>query len=696
MAVSVGARTSAPEKRDISRNVGPSARRFRPDIQGLRAIAVSLVVLYHAGLPLISGGYVGVDVFFVISGFLITQHLDREVAISGRISLVRFYGRRARRLLPSAALVVVATLVFARLVMPYSQLASLTRDAIYSSFYGLNWHLAIEGVDYQNASAPPSALQHFWSLAVEEQFYVVWPLLIILTTALAPRRWKRAVMSVAICALTASSLYLSVTTTSTDGPFAYFGLHTRAWELGVGALTALALPRLLRLSDLACRALGFAGVVAVVGSAFVFTEATPFPGSAALVPVLGAAAVIVAGGRLVDRSAESRLLSHGVMQHIGKTSYAWYLWHWPMLILLPMWVGRDLNLPERLEVVVLAYWFAVLTYFLENASARSLWSTARWVVSGLGLSVVMATVAALIATFLPSVQGQGDAVFASELTSGDLDVVQAAVVEGLTVKAVPSNLTPSLADAPEDSPFEGSADCFADLPVTESPQCTYGAKNGKRVAVLVGDSHADQWLNALGTQAEANDWKIIQLTKAACPVTRIPIDNDVLGRAYTECATFQENRAQQVAKIRPDLVIASQADPIGLTNGIAADEWATTTREELEELAGDTAQVVYLGDSSLSNDDPVVCLQKSLDNAQACITPRFNGEGMRSYYEALGSEMNDNKIRYVPTLDLMCTEDLCPPIVEGMLTHRDPGHITRTYAQWLTTMFAPIFTTETS
>jgi hypothetical protein len=306
------------------------------------------------------------------------------------------------------------------------------------------------------------------------------------------------------------------------------------------------------------------------------------------------------------------------------------------------------------------------------------------------------TVSTIIATFLPSVQGNGAAVIASDLSSADGKIVQAAVVKGLAVKAVPSNLKPSLVDAPTDTPFEGSAECFADLPDTVSPQCTYGDETGKRVAVLVGDSHADQWLNALSTQAETRDWKIVQLTKAACPVARLPIVNDDLGRSYTECATFQANRDRQVAAIRPDLVIASQADAIGLTNGFTAEKWATSTRTELEDLAGSTAQVVYLGDSSLSDEDPVTCLQKNLTNAQACITPRFNGDGMRGFYTALGLEMTQNDVRYVPTLDLMCTDTLCPPTVEGMVTHRDPGHITRTFAQWLTTMFAPIFSTETS
>jgi peptidoglycan/LPS O-acetylase OafA/YrhL len=241
----------------------PMVRRFRPDIQGLRAIAILLVVLYHADVPRVDGGYIGVDVFFVISGYLITGQLVRELATTGRISLSEFYLRRVRRLLPSAVVVILSTLLVARAFAPPLFTIPLSVDAIFAALYTLNYRLAAEGINYQNAGASPSAFQHLWSLGVEEQFYICWPLLIIFAV-LVTHRWWRDLLPLMFLGVVGVSLYISQYLLATDAPMSYFSVESRAWEFGIGALLALASGMLSRIRPKIRTGLLFAGLGVII------------------------------------------------------------------------------------------------------------------------------------------------------------------------------------------------------------------------------------------------------------------------------------------------------------------------------------------------------------------------------------------------------------------------------------------------
>jgi peptidoglycan/LPS O-acetylase OafA/YrhL/cellulose synthase/poly-beta-1,6-N-acetylglucosamine synthase-like glycosyltransferase len=338
----------------------PTLRSWRPDIQGLRAVAVLLVVLYHAHVPFIRGGYVGVDVFFVISGFLITGILVREVEQNGKISFANFYSGRFKRLALPATLVVAVTLVADRVWDSLFQVRPLATDAIFTALYGINYRLAQEGVDYQHASTAPSPLQHYWSLAVEEQFYATWPLLIMLCVWLA-RRHHDKVLTGTITAVIAVSLYCCVKLTETDQPMAYFSIHTRAWELAVGALIAMLARYLVHMPDWLASAMSWVGLTGIVATGVIYTDDTPFPGSAAIGPVVATGMVIAAGCRQ-SRSSAELLLNCRPMQGIRKISYAWYLWHWPLLLIIPMKIGYDLPWGFQIEITILALWLAILTY----------------------------------------------------------------------------------------------------------------------------------------------------------------------------------------------------------------------------------------------------------------------------------------------------------------------------------------------
>ena len=345
-------------------------RAFRPDVAGLRGLAALVVVAYHVGMPGLAGGFVGVDVFFVISGFLITRRLLGELTGTGRLSVFRFWARRVRRLMPAAAVVAVITLLAGWVLLDPLRFRRLTVDEIYTAGYAANWHLASADTNYLTAIHEPSALQHYWSLAVGAQYYLLWPLL-LLAVAAGTRRAAPGLRMQAITVVlgvgTAASFAVCVWQTQSSQRWAYFGLHTRAWEVGVGGLLAIAAPRLSRLRGPAAAALCWLGMAGVVGAVTAFDANTSFPGWAAAVPVLGAA-LIIAGGCAAPLAGAELLLSRGLLQLLGALSYGWYLWLWPMLILAPAAVGHPLDLRHRILVCFLALGLAALSYALTRTS----------------------------------------------------------------------------------------------------------------------------------------------------------------------------------------------------------------------------------------------------------------------------------------------------------------------------------------
>jgi peptidoglycan/LPS O-acetylase OafA/YrhL len=307
-------------------------RTFRPDIEGLRAIAVLAVVLFHAGVPGIRGGYVGVDIFFVLSGFLITGLLLREHQRRGSVSLPAFYARRARRILPAATLVLIVTVLATYYWLGYIRGAVTALDGRWTAAFAANLRFALQGTDYFGHRMAPSPLRHYWSLAVEEQFYLVWPALLLLTATVARGVALRKKLVAVLAVIVIGSFGWSVVETRMDPVWAFFSPLTRAWELGIGALLALGTTWLRRLPDHLGPWLSWAGLLAVLLSLVLLTSRTAFPGYAAALPVLGTALVIIAG-TLRPASGAEAVLGRAPLQWLGKASYSWYLTHWPVLII---------------------------------------------------------------------------------------------------------------------------------------------------------------------------------------------------------------------------------------------------------------------------------------------------------------------------------------------------------------------------
>ncbi len=445
------AETPGPDRR--TRN--PS-RQFRADIEGMRAVAVLGVVLYHAHVGVLRGGFAGVDVFFVVSGYLITGLLWRELTEDRRISLAGFYGRRARRLLPASIFVIVVTALAARKWMPPLQISSVMKDGLASALYVGNYRFAINQTDYL-ANSSPSPFQHYWSLGVEEQFYLLWPLLLVAGSMVWRRQYRhqrsrwmargedgapsRMNAAALLGVVTIASLMLSLWLTHANQPWAFFSLPTRAWELGAGGLVALAAPTSRRLPRPAAAALGWGGLVVTIGSLFWINPNGPFPGTAALAPVLGTLAVLAAGEALSQRTASRpavvastpgglpeaaasaakqgpvAVLGRRPMRMIGRISYSWYLWHWPFLILAPYVLGYALHLWQNLLVAALSGVVATLSFLLLETPARtSRWLAAvprRSLLTGAAVTAVGVVTCLLVATNLPSVEGHGVAPVAS-------------------------------------------------------------------------------------------------------------------------------------------------------------------------------------------------------------------------------------------------------------------------------------------
>ncbi|MEU8243312.1 acyltransferase family protein [Actinoplanes missouriensis] len=660
---------------------------FRADIEGLRAVAVTLVVLAHAGVGRVEGGYVGVDVFFVISGFLITGLLLGEHRRSGTISLPRFYARRALRLLPVATVVVLATVAAAWFWLPATRFKGITLDALFSTFYGINWRLAAEGIDYMNATADPSPLQHLWSLAVEEQFYLVWPLLLLLTIR------SRKVLAGALGALVVLSLGLSIQQTGTAAPWAYFGSHTRAWELGIGALLAVFAVHLGRIPGRGATILSWAGLAAIGVAALTFTEDTPFPGYAALLPVLGAAAVI---------AGRNSLLGVAPMRWVGKLSYGWYLWHWPVLMIWPAALVRDPSVTLNLLFAAGALLLALGTYHLvENplrAQPKLRARAYRGLLAGLAFSLLTVGVAAVGGRFTPPLPtGPAAPGVAAELAAAaDPQARLTELIKSSTgAFRMPSNLTPSLLEPSAEMPGHYAAQCHLDYRSTKFDTCAYGDPAGDRTVFLIGDSHAAHWFPAVDAAARTEGWRLVALTKSSCQMPTIVNYSGPLKRAYTECARWREAVLARVVAEKPDLVViaSNDSDNGGLidstTGGIVSpkgqkddDLWLAGWKKTWAKLKG--FKLMQIQDTVRPTKTAPECLAENAWQIRKCDQVKTKGIVEPHRRQIIAKAAKAQGITVIDPSPWQCAAGVCPPIVGDTLVYRDGNHLSVAYARALT------------
>ncbi|GIG65024.1 acyltransferase family protein [Phytomonospora endophytica] len=684
--------SSAPTALHPRPRAEPRTAVFRPDIEGLRAVAVLLVVAGHAGIPWLKGGFVGVDVFFVISGFLITGLLVRELRGTGRISVTGFYARRATRLLPAATVVVAATLAASWLWLPGTRMAGIARDALASGVYAINFRLAATGTQYLNADAPPSPLQHFWSLAVEEQFYLLWPLLLIATAWGVRRRFRPRLIIATLAVLAAGSLWWSAAQTAVSAPWAYFGIHTRAWELAAGGLLALAAPAFAKLGRPFPALAGWLGLALVVAAAVRFDELTPFPGVAALLPVTGTVLVIAAGCAAPAEGA-GRVLGLAPFRLVGRVSYGYYLWHWPILLIAPAALGLTPSVPLNLALMVAAFGVAIASYHLveQPVRTRRVLTTRPWRGIGLGAGLTATAAAVAVVTLLvpPSLNGGAQAADPRPMVATASD--PAATLAGLLADAggpVPGNLTPGLTASADDKPAVYDDGCHLESETVAAPgPCVYGDPAGKRTIVLFGDSHAAQWFPALDTIARERGARLVSWTKSSCAVSVVGLYNELLKRPYRECGEWRERTLSAITELRPDMVVTASADADSAEPLDAPDPdraWTDGWVEAYDRLATSGAQVVHIADTPWPGGDIPDCLAADLDDTTACAADASSALKQPARRAATIAALTEAGATVIDPTPWFCAADgVCPPVVGNLLVYRDAHHMTTVWAELL-------------
>ena len=690
MTTLVRARPADPPAAPAGGSTSRPTRAFRPEIQALRALAVALVVLYHFWPGRLPGGYVGVDVFFVISGFLITGHLLREAESTGRIRLARFWARRARRLLPAAYVVLGATLVATVLVAPQSLWQQWFRETLGAGLYVENWVLARDSVDYLAAEGDPSPVQHFWSLSTEEQFYLVWPLLVVLGAVVAARRGAgtRRTTTLLLATATLASFLYSLWLTSTSPAPAYFATTTRAWQFGAGALLALWLARPARrpAADGPRSVLSWTGLAVLAGCALAYDDATPFPGTAALVPVLGTVAVIAAGAP-TGRLAPTALYTWRPVQQTGEISYALYLWHWPAIVLAPFVLGHEAGLLERVVLLVGVVLLAALTKRWVEDPARF---SQRWGLHRTRRTLV-ATAAATAALSL--VAGSGFAVtthhaneqqqLAARLVADPPECFGAEAMDPDDACDNPA-LDDVVVPAPEavSQDKAGPEKCFVGIEDSDLVDCSWGPVDDPDVphVALVGDSHARALMPAFHELVQQGRISLTVQFKSSCPWTdgRVDASGD---RART-CEEWKDELEPWLEKEAPktDVVVTT-----GYLKYLSGDDeqQAEDLADAWRPVAEKGVPIVALSDNPRHDEEPSLCLDRtrstSPDRCGVSTTQAFPDDQV---YEQAAQEVPEAS--YVDLTDLYCRDGECPAVIGGVNVYRDKHHLTSTYTRTMT------------
>lgn len=644
--------TSAGVPESDARAPSGSAGR-RSDLQGLRAVAVMAVIAYHFDIPWAPGGFVGVDIFFVLSGFFITCLLVRDVEAHGRIRFARFWANRAKRLLPNGLLLILCVLVASVVLLPSYRLPGVSEDAWSAAAFYANFHFAAQAVDYFHLDDPPSPLLHYWSLAVEEQFYVVLPVLIA-TALVLTRTTARAAVLVLLSAAAIVSLAASLIVIEDSQPDAFFHPQYRAWQLALGGLAGLLFESRGRLPE-AIRAAGaIAGALAVAASIVLLRDDLSYPGAWALAPSLGTAGVIL--GLDAGRSSQSlgRALSLPPLVAVGDMSYSLYLWHWPVAVFL-----GELSLADGAAGVVLGLAITALlasaAYYLVERPIHHMalpeQRLPRVLATG-ATAVAMVAAAALGASVLP---GRSD-----------------------------PSITSRIAEATADLGPNYKNGCHLRLDGIDQPDCRFAVLGGPRV-VLFGDSHAAQWFTALVKAGEQAGWEVNAWSKTGCPSFDVAIWYPPARSVYEECATWRNARLRSLIDDPPDLVILGNSSRYyGWVHDVVRDGpadraraeklWHDAIQETVNMLLAAGVAVVELRDTPKMYAGYRNCL--SAGDWDAC--HRARGEALDGMQGPSIAQAGYSKL---DLSDVLCERAVCRAAAGGRILYRDSEHITASHAE---------------
>lgn len=654
-----------PIETHAAQTVATRSKNFRPDIEGLRAIAILLVTLYHGGISILSGGYIGVDVFFVLSGYLITGLLVRELETTGRVNLSAFYARRARRLLPAAALMIMVTLLLAQTFYPPQELISLAKDALTTSLYSSNLWFAHNATDYLAADADKSPFLHTWSLSVEEQFYLAWPLLLMVALRNAqPGQQYRRRLLIVMTILGFTSFLAAQWLMQVAKPWAFFASPTRAWEFAVGGL-ASQLPEYWKSKyPRCCSATFWLGCIAILTAALWYDHHTIFPGLAALLPVLGTATVLISHqpGR---HHLPAFLLDNPPLQWLGQRSYSWYLWHWPILVLAQQ-LDPTLTVRGTLMCLLLSLLLADLTYSsvenpvrtyarLAGSHWRSLLAAACLMLATVGLSQMWWRTGSI------------------EANSPD------------QIK-----FTQAMQDLPQGI-YDN--DCHLNLLQSKLQRCEFGDTDSPTSIVLFGDSHAAQWFPAIEAMSQQQGLRLVTFTKSACPIAWTDTVNRQLGRRYTECSRWRKQALQKIIALHPALVVVGYYRYVSLPEeaggaAIRAQDWLEGMHHTMQMFNDAGIQVVVMRDSPRPGFDVPTCLARQAKSPWRALNCRFQRSHSLDNVEYHLIQQASQQLPYIAFIDLserICQTAMCDPFdhQHGVVLFRDAHHLTTRFVRQL-------------
>lgn len=648
-------------------------RRRIPEIEGLRGLAIALIVVYHLWFDRVSGG---VDVFFLLSGFLITGSLLGRVEGGGKIEFGRFYSRITRRIVPPAFLVLVGSLIAAVWWLPQSRWSDTWWDIVASAFYVQNWRLAENAVDYLAVQNSASVVQHYWSLAIQGQFYLLWPLVIACVALVAAvlKMSVRSVTWVAMVGIFLASLAFSVYSTSVNQAYAYFDTRTRLWEFALGGLLVLVLPymSLGRLGAIGASWLGLGGLLL---TGVVFTSGDEFPGYAALLPTVAAAALVAATHSRSD-TVVRRLLRTYPMQKLGEISYALFLWHWPVLICYLAASGNSsLGLRGGVLVIVCSVTLAIATRWLIELRLPATGLGQRTVRGGFALGGgALAIVLTASLVWYASMEWERSRIEQLQEQHAEVYLGAAWLDDAQPLPEAP--IMPDTLDAELDRMDEVRQECHQDLQNAELIMCEFGAAEAETTIVMVGASRVWHWLPAMVKAAENQDWRIVTMVKSSCLFTT---DDQVSqGQPYTSCYEWMDSVANELENNPPDLVFTT-GTRVGDDGEVLPDGYVERWRQ-LEELNIDIAAV---RDTPRVGFDVPECVDEHGPQARECGRPRADYYP-RELNEVLSEAELPSNIDFIDLTNYLCEPEFCPAVIGNVLVYRDNTHLTATYVETMT------------
>lgn len=712
----------------------PSPRRFLPEVQALRALAVGLVVVYHLYPRAAPGGFVGVDVFFVISGFLITSHLLREVQAKGRISLPAFWAARIRRIMPAAIVVILAVVAATLAWWPSSQWEQITRQGLASLLSVQNWVLAADSVDYMAQENQPTALQHFWSLGVEEQFYLLWPFVVLAAAWLAlallrlgttrksrnkrrnrktstthelhqPRAhgrhaalepggaaWGikarrlaaapvRLVAAVLFVVIIAASLASSIFLVNSGDAAAYFVTTARVWEMAAGGLLAAVLPAAGWAARGWIRRITAAAGVLVLGwvALSYHSGETPFPGQGAILPVVGTMAVIAAG-RTAGWGSLHRVTDWAPVQWLGNVSYSLYLWHWPVVVTFIHLAGAKPRWWQAVALVGASLALAAASYSFVERPARTWRLTAKHTWRAVGLGSV-ATVLAAAVVMVPAVGAQA---ISKQQASAAAELLKALprgfgaqawdTAEGAAFVSGKA-ITPTPGQAAQDLP--AWRNCVSAWNGKDVRRCEFGDTKSKVEVALVGDSHAGQWMGALNAAGQDRGFKVVTYVKNSCPFSYTP--RELEKEQKLVCSALNKQTARALVKEKPQLILLTSWTGSTFVGG--AGEAVEGFRQPLEEFATAGIKAAVLRDTPSLNAETGSmakdCVAANAEDPDPCSLPR---QLSLPQEPAVAAAKQVKGSATIQTESWFCDQERCPSVIGNVLVYRDANHISNTYA----------------